>query len=225
MKATGRAFYLCPGVNGWNSVSGRHEKMRGNVRVMTEIGRRYGTSGYLMTDWGNGGMCQPWMTALPALVYLRAMVDGKDLSDDEIAAEIDRIVGVRCGKAIIRFGRLYLLCGQPMSGYRSTIYNLLSLGSNFKRPKAVTEAAMATLFEERRAINRDLDLKGAPDWIRDGFATLNLLYDALELRWKGEHERVAAEFPSRYRELWLRHNRPGGLDDSVRRNFSVAGSK
>jgi hypothetical protein len=55
--------------------------------------------------------------------------------------------------------------------------------------------------------------------VRDGFAVMDLLLEAAYLRWNGEHDRIARDFPPRYRELWLRYNRPGGLDDSVKQNF------
>ena len=219
LKENGYRFYVCPGTSGWNAMTGRHVNMKTNVDEAVTAGLKYGAEGFMMADWGNGGMCQPWITALPALVYMRAKVGGRTLTDDEIAAGIDGLLGCRCGKALIRYQNLYLLSGDPKPFNRNTLYVFMS---GKPRPKSMTDERLEAVFAEQAAAKGDLDLTDAPDWVRDGFATMDLLLETLRLRWKGEHDRIAREMPPRYRELWLRHNRPGGLDDSVRENFRPA---
>ena len=218
LARNGSRFYVCPGASTWNAITGRHLNMKTNVDEAVSAGLKYGAEGFLMCDWGNGGMCQPWITALPALVYMRAKIDGKTLTDAEIAAKVDALTGTTCGKALIRYQNLYLLSGDPHPFNRNTLHQLLSNGMNAK-PRGMTDATIAAVAAEHAAAKGDLDLAGAPEWVKDGFVVMDLLLEAAYLRWKGEHDRIAREFPPRYRELWLRYNRPGGLDDSVKQNF------
>ena len=212
----GRRFYVCPGTSGWDSISGRHFNMKTNVQEAVRAGLRHGAEGCLMTDWGDGGMCQPWLTALPALVYMAHAVRGEWLSDAEIAHEVDRICGAKCGDALIQYQNLYLLDGNPHIIGKVLTFKMLSEGRNWKRPaKGMTDGDLASLFRARKAAKDSLDLSGAPEWVVDGFATLDILYDALEMRWKGEHNKVASECAPRFAELWLRHNKPGGLNKTI----------
>ena len=221
LAKAGRRFYVCPGTSGWDSISGRHFNMRTNVQEAVSAGLRHGAEGYLMTDWGDGGMCQPWITALPALIYMSRAVKGEWLSDAEIAREVDRICGAKCGEALIRYQNLYLLNGNPHIIGKVLTYKMLSEGKKWKRPaKGMTDADLKALFAERKAARESLDLNGAHDWVVDGFATLDVLYDALEMRWRGEHERVYSECAPRFAQLWLRHNRSGGLDKTLKRVFN-----
>lgn len=215
-----RPFYVCPGTCTWNAMSGRHYNMKTNVQEAVRAGLKHGAAGYLMTDWGNGGTCQPWITALPALIYMAHAVKDEWLTDGQIAAEVDRIAGAKCGKALIRYQNLYLLDGNPEIFNRTALYQMLEAGAAWRTPKkGMKDEDLKAVFAEWRAAKGDLDLTGAPAWVKDGFATMDLLYEALELRWKGEHDRVRREFPERFRKLWLAYNRPGGLDASVKTNF------
>jgi hypothetical protein len=64
-----------------------------------------------------------------------------------------------------------------------------------------------------------LNLDGAPDWVKEDFALLDLLARAVKVKlewpdnnnWKGFRE----QFEDEYRRLWLLQNRPGGLEESL----------
>lgn len=60
----GFRFYVCPGTSLWNTVTGKTEVMRKNVRSAAILGKKYGADGFLLTDWGDGGSCQPFVCAL-----------------------------------------------------------------------------------------------------------------------------------------------------------------
>ena len=218
LAAAGIPFYVCPGSSNWLSLSGRYENMKSNVTACVNLGRKHGAKGYLMTDWGDGGHCRPWITALPALIQMKERTAGRDPSDSDVAAQIDAITGARCGEALIRYQKLDLLSGIPWRYNYSETYNMLSDGEDYFRPAALTDENLKALFAEWRAAKATLDLARAPDWVRDGFALLDLMYEALELRWQGRHLDVAGKVP-RYRELWLKYNRPGGLEKSIAKNF------
>ena len=219
LKKAGISFYVCPGTSGWNAISGRHDNMRKNVDEAVVAGKRHGAIGFLLTDWGNGGHCQPWMTALPALIYMAERVIGREMDDAAIAARVDSIAGASCGKALIAYQNLYLKCGTAKTDNSTPLYRMLEGGRSYKRPEWMTDERLVDVFKTRREIRNALDLTEAKDWIRDGFAVMDLLYDALELKWKGDYVQVESLVPA-YRKLWLKYNRFGGLDESIERNFA-----
>jgi len=52
-------FYVCPGTSSWNSVAGRTNNALANLLNAAENGLKHGATGYLNTDWGDGGHWQP----------------------------------------------------------------------------------------------------------------------------------------------------------------------
>jgi hexosaminidase len=54
----GIPFYVCPGCSSWNSIGGRTDNALANIRNAVENGIKYGASGMLNTDWGDGGHWQ-----------------------------------------------------------------------------------------------------------------------------------------------------------------------
>ena len=61
-------FYVCPGTSTWMTLIGRHDNAFANLRAAAKAGRRHGATGYLITDWGDGGHPQP--LAVSWLPYL-----------------------------------------------------------------------------------------------------------------------------------------------------------
>ena len=218
LKESGLPFYVCPGSSNWLSLSGRFDNMKSNITACVSLGRKYGAIGYLLTDWGDGGHCRPWVASLPSLLLMRARLAGRSPTDAELARAIDRLTGATCGEALIRYQKLDALSGVPWRYNRSETHTMLSEGVDYLRPKEITDERLAALQAERRAARETLRLENAPEWVRDGFELMDLLYDALEVRARGSHAEVA-KFVPRYRELWLKYNRPGGLDESIRKNF------
>ncbi len=64
-----RPFWVCPGTSSWNTIVGRLDNALGNLRDAAETGRKHGASGFLITDWGDGGHHQPPSVSLPPLVF------------------------------------------------------------------------------------------------------------------------------------------------------------
>ena len=224
LKKSGIPFYVCPGSSNWLSLSGRYDNMKSNVFASVAHAKQYGAQGYLMTDWGDGGHCRPWLASLPSLILMRACISGEELTDAMVAAEVDRITGVKCGEALIRYQRLDRFSGIPWKYNHSETYNMLSDGEDYFRPAAVTDDKLAGLFAEWRDAKATLCLDGAQPWVRDGFELMDLMYEVLELRWRARHREVASKVP-RYRELWLKYNRPGGLEKSIAKNFGIGTSR
>lgn len=51
----GVEFHVCPGTSAWNSITGRTDNCLANLESAALNGQKYGATGYLNTDWGDGG--------------------------------------------------------------------------------------------------------------------------------------------------------------------------
>lgn len=56
---SGIPFYVCPGTSTWMTMVGKHDNAMTNLRRAAEAGRKNKASGYLITEWGDGGHPQP----------------------------------------------------------------------------------------------------------------------------------------------------------------------
>ena len=218
LEASGMSFIVCPGTSGWGSLFGRAENMLTNVNNAVEAGSRHGAMGYLLADWGDGGHPQPWIISLPSIVYMARRVRGETPSRAEIAADIDRICGAKCGEALFAYGGAYLKVGGRMK-YKAELYYVLREGKRYKRAEGVTDESIAAALAQLDLAKSLLNLDGAPDWVKQDFALLDLLARAVKVKlewpdnnnWKGFRE----QFEYEYRRLWLLQNRPGGLEESL----------
>jgi hexosaminidase len=52
-------FFVCPGTSTWMTLIGRHDNAFTNLKEAARAGRSHGATGYLNTDWGDGGHPQP----------------------------------------------------------------------------------------------------------------------------------------------------------------------
>jgi len=52
---SGVEFYVCPGTSSWNSITGRTDNCLANLASAARNGLKHGATGYLNTDWGDGG--------------------------------------------------------------------------------------------------------------------------------------------------------------------------
>ncbi len=64
----GIPFYVCPGTSTWQSMIGRHDNALANLKAAARAGAAKGATGYLVTDWGDGGHPQPLAVSWPMLV-------------------------------------------------------------------------------------------------------------------------------------------------------------
>ena len=195
-------FYVCPGTSGWCGPSGRTRNMLGNVKEAYDAGRRHGAEGMMVCDWGDGGHHQPWIVALPSLVYASALAGGRDITRDEIAAKIDAICGAKVGAALLRYGDAYE--GTPDTRF---LYRCYAGAQNETAPERTLAG-----WREAKSL---ADFSGAPTWVKEDFATMDLLYRIMEGKAKGRALN-AGKVEGAYRSLWLKQNREGGLSDSLK---------
>ena len=210
-----RRFIVCPGTSAWGSLSGRTANMMGNVDNAVTNGLANGMSGLMVADWGDGGHPNPWIVSVPAIVYAAHRMRGEELSRAQLAAEVDRLLGCRCGEALLAYGDIYAKAKGRM-GNSTELYLLLEQGNEYKRAAGVTDETLAAALEQWRLAENLFDPSGAPEWVKDDFLMLDLLYRAVEMRIKQPGKaNFRALFEPEYRRLWLRQNRAGGLDLSL----------
>jgi len=58
-------FYVCPGTSTWQTLIGKHDNSLANLRAAAKAGKKFGATGYLITDWGDGGHPQPLAVSWP----------------------------------------------------------------------------------------------------------------------------------------------------------------
>ncbi|MDE5896439.1 MAG: beta-N-acetylhexosaminidase, partial [Clostridia bacterium] len=63
-ESAGFRYLLCPGTSLWNTVTGKTEIMRENVKSAARLGKKHSAEGVLLVDWGDGGTCQPFVCTL-----------------------------------------------------------------------------------------------------------------------------------------------------------------
>ena len=74
----GIPFYVCPGTSTWATLVGKHETAFANLKLAARAGRANGASGYLITEWGDGGHPQPLAVAwLPFIMGAALAWSGK----------------------------------------------------------------------------------------------------------------------------------------------------
>ena len=131
------------------------------------------------------------------------------------------LVGAKCGAALIKMGDAYLKAGGSTRNV-SVLDTILRRDPEKKWPNGVTKETMEAALAQWRDAENDVDLNGAPEWVSDGFAMVKLLREALECRVrKPKMRNFRAMFETRYRTLWLKYNRTGGLTRSLNRVFGL----
>jgi len=221
-EKAGRRFWVSPGTSGWRSITGRTTNMLGNIGNAYRAACRHGAEGILIYEWGDGGHNNPWILSVPGLVYLSNLVKGRTLSREELAAAIDRLLGGTVGQALLEYGDAYLkVHGRSENG--TEFYHMLKDGDRYVRGEGVTDESIAAGFAQWHRAKAMIKAETAPEWVRDDLATIDLLCRAVEMRIKEPGKRnFRACFEPEYRRLWLKHNRLGGLKDSLWRLFGAA---
>ncbi len=111
-RRTGLDYYLCPGTSLWNTVTGKTDVMRANVKSAARLGKKYGAAGILLTDWGDGGTCQPFACALlPYATGAAYAWNSACEQDGDIERFLDFAVGDGSGafaSVLADLGRYYL---------------------------------------------------------------------------------------------------------------------
>lgn len=87
----GFSQYMCPGVNGWNTLMNHQRLAYKNIKMMTDYGRDYDALGILNTDWGDYGHWNFLHTSYPGMIYGAAFSWGDSKSFNEMNESINRL--------------------------------------------------------------------------------------------------------------------------------------
>jgi hexosaminidase len=106
-------FYVCPGTSTWMTMIGRHDNAFANLRAAAKAGKRSGASGYLNTDWGDGGHPQPLAVSWPLFLAGAALSwNANSFDESQLVSILSRDVfhdpTQRAAKAALKLGRAHL---------------------------------------------------------------------------------------------------------------------
>jgi hexosaminidase len=241
--AAGVPFWVAPGTSSWLSILGRVTNAVATCRRAAEAAMAHGGRGFLNTDWGDQGHLQQAVVSEPAFAYGAAvswcLASNADL---DLTAALNEHVFAdgtgRLAKAVVDLGDVHRLVTPQFP-------NMSALVANFYYPqlpvgRGLTDGLTSEELEEvaecldrsREAARQSLPARADGDLLVEetvfGADLVALLVrDARErLAVGGRIESMSDQVRSalaaeldglvdRYRELWLKRNRPGGLSDSL----------
>ena len=214
-------YYVCPGTSSWCSFFGRHHNMRANVQNAWHWGKRNGAEGLLLTDWGDNGHPQPWIVSLPSLVFTSMLLkNGMPPSDEVIAAKVDEICRCKVGASLICAANAYLRATDPHMENGTMLYRISMQTKNFKMPHFLTVEDFRSAIGKLKAAKAMRDLAGAPEWVKDDVELIDILADLVERRVEGDRRNLVEHYRKQYSKLWLKQNRSGGLEESLKKVFA-----
>jgi hypothetical protein len=246
-KNAGVPFYVCPGTSSWNSIAGRTENAIANLKAAAEAGLRHGAIGYLITDWGDNGHLQYLPVSFPGFAagsaFSWCMESNRDLKLEAVLnLHAFKDPTKTLAKVGLDLGNVYRVCGKANNN-GSALFRLLVPSPNdpnpekgmteegFRSAEVAIESAIQMLGEyptdEMRLIRdefqnaaRMLRLCIAIGRNRVAVARQGHSSKVETVPPRGDRyaeKRDTQEIISEHRRLWLARNRPGGLEDSVKR--------
>ncbi|MHC4479840.1 MAG: glycoside hydrolase, partial [Planctomycetota bacterium] len=244
-KEAGARFYVCPGTSSWNSLVGRTENALGNLANAARNGLQHGASGYLITDWGDGGHLQYLPISYPGICAGAAMSwCPESNAEPDVARAVDELVvrdtAGQFGDLLLEMGRVCDLI--PKRFANGTAFSRLlfaDIGAEglLKGLTAPALEACIARFDELAA-----RIAGARPQRGDAELLKAELRNAIAMAKHGAERGLAgldeehldpAAFRhalqhaiSQHEELWLARNRPGGLNESsgrLRRQLAKLG--
>ncbi|HVU07149.1 MAG TPA: family 20 glycosylhydrolase [Verrucomicrobiae bacterium] len=129
-------FYVCPGTSTWQTLIGKHDNALANLKSAAKAGKKFGASGYLITDWGDGGHPQPLVVSWPMFVAGAALAwNSKNFDEQKLALVLSRDVFEdstgKIAKSVFKLGFVHKKLGVNMP-------NETPLGTVIAAPKPET---------------------------------------------------------------------------------------
>lgn len=238
----GRDFLTVAGTSSWSSLSPRLDTALPNIRGHARAAKRHGASGFILTDWGDGGHFNLFGGSLyPIAAGAQAAWGNEDRSEAELAAAFSEHVAGDAsgfsGEFCARLGRLH---DAGFGHFNHSPLKTVFFETRLRRsPRAPTREALAATLEELRRLAAESEAHRLPagppgaEWRFVLDASLLAAERGLAtLRWREAarggllpDRQLAAEFTAladrqrqlgrRFRELWLRTSRPEGIGTSL----------
>ncbi|MBP7275475.1 MAG: family 20 glycosylhydrolase [Kiritimatiellae bacterium] len=239
-SASGLSFFVCPGTSSWNSIAGRGENARVNLRGAAAAGLRHGAAGYLVTDWGDNGHWQPLpVSFLPWAAAAEHAWSGSearrdDAIHDAAARHVFRDADGRVARAAEMLSEVYRLA-TPQTHNNSEFFRLLAPEPPAKAWAAVSGDVAERASEEIRAAVDLLECAPAPatDDGAEVVADLQFAARGLQLACRRARTRAgresgegladaARQWADEHLRRWHIRSRPGGAEDSAARIEQLA---
>ena len=238
-RDAGRDFLTVAGTSSWTSLFPRLDTSLPNIRGHARAAKRFGASGFIVTDWGDGGHYNLFGGSLfPLAAGAEAAWGDENRPEGELAAAFSEHVAADAsgfsGEFATRLGRLHDT-GFPHFNHSplKTVFFETRLRRGARVP--AHEALEATLAALRR-LSAETEARGLPpglpgeEWrfaldasllaAERGLATLRFRQSEGsgspdDRRLAGELAALAgrqSELNRRFRNLWRRANRPEGIE-------------
>jgi hexosaminidase len=243
LAEAGVPFWVAPGTSSWLSILGRFTNARSTCSRAAAAALAHGGSGYLNTDWGDNGHLQQWVVGEPGLAYGAAVSWCYEANDDiDMAAALSAHVfedpSGRLAETVLALGDAHRLVTPQFPNMSALVMNLyypqLPVGRGLTAGLTDDEldTVASCLADARTGVTGATPRRDDGAWLIDEVVysadLVSLLVRDSQARLRGDgtlasvgrHERAALgaeldEIMQRARELWLRRNRPGGLEDSL----------
>ena len=241
-------FWVCPGTSSWNSLLGRWTNARQNCLEAAQAGKATGATGYLITDWGDGGHYQPRPVSLPGLAAgAGASWNTGAAGESDFAAALAEVsfdgvvLGPGRAAGLLALGDAHLAVEPQVPNNASVLLHFfmphLRVGQRSTEGldhgqldayDAVLERGLALVDDDRNGtqIKAELALMVGLAQLMSADARRRLAGDgslaSIPEADRGGLARRALELETEHRRLWLGRNRPGGLDDSADRLSHLA---
>lgn len=243
-RDAGRDFLTVAGTSSWTSLFPRFDTALPNIRGHARAARRFGASGFIVTDWGDGGHYNLFGGSLfPIAAGAEAAWGDEDRPEGELAAAFSEHVAADAsgfsGEFATRLGRLHDT-GFPHFNHSplKTVFFETRLRRSARVP---TREALETTLEALGRLATETEVRGLPpglsgaEWrfaldasllaAERGLATLRFRESGRsgapdDRRLAGELAALAgrqSELARRFRELWLRANRREGIETAQKR--------
>ena len=216
MQASKTGFYVVPGTSTWNSIGGRLNNAYANIESAVYHANMCQAKGLLLADWGDNGHHQSRLLSLPPILYAAG---GSWDFNGMLEPDYQTIAVSFLPKSVTK------------TEYE-TIVQLSDISVHFKKPLHNATWLNRILFskpDDHAILAKELsleELQSAKSAIKAIQATGELELSRKLLAFAAKKGiaivkgHAAPSFPvyllNSFRKYWLRENRPGGLDESVR---------
>ena len=239
---SGVPFYVCPGTSTWNSIVGRYDNMKENIKNAALNGKRWGAIGVLNTDWGDNGHWQHLPFSFPGWIWGSALSWNVEEVDLEKALDlfVFKDESETIGKILKDLGNVYKETG--VETFNSSVLALVLIYPDrvSKENKYFSKLKPENLEKARNTIissleklqkidmkRKDADLikKEIENGAKLALYSVDLLKELLKTpdgriksipeERKRELAKELKDLSKEYEKIWLERNKPGGLKFSL----------
>ncbi|WP_448374448.1 beta-N-acetylhexosaminidase [Fervidobacterium sp.] len=236
----GLSFYVCPGTSTWNTFIGRTDNAIENIKSAIYNGYKYGAIGVLTTDWGDNGHPQHLPFSWIGYVYSATLSWNvgsiEMLKVDELLESINQHVFETQSNVAQLIHKLGLLHNKlPYTPNGTPYFYAFIYPERFNLIERIDGNVIDEITDNLKEIENQLDefsknderlfeiseqIKNNIAFARLGLKVLKYLKKYGNVQSIPEHEwslfeSEIDEVIMEYRRIWVKWNRPGGIDQSI----------